>query len=281
MKISGCTIIRNGVKLGYPFIESISSILPVCDEFIAVVGAGEDNTLEAVRAIGSPKIKIVETVWDFSAKEKVLSEQTNIAIGHCTGDWIFYLQTDEVVHEDDLSKLVRAMKIYQNDPGVDALRFRWFHFFGSHYRYRIDKGWYQKQDRIIKNNGQIESFDDAFSFRRKDGRPLRFRNTGAFIYHYGWVFTPEDMAKRRINSGEIWGDDRQKEKSTGRYEFGDLDRFPVYFGTHPKVMEKLIAAHHISPEDWQNIAQKFWWNPLLWTRWRYKTGRRVKEPIKI
>jgi hypothetical protein len=279
MKISGCTIVRNAVKLQYPVIESICSILPICDEFIVNVGKSDDSTLSLIKSISSPKLKIVETVWDFTNKEKVLSEQTNIAISHCTGDWVFYLQTDEVVHEADLPLLKKYMEKCLNEPSIDALRFKWFHFYGSHYRYRIDKGWYQKQDRIIRNNRTIESYGDAFAFRRKDGKDLRTKNTGCFIYHYGWVFTPEAMAKRRINSGEIWGDDRGQEKKTGRYEFGDLNRFPIYFGTHPSVMKNLVNQHSISQEDWRNIERRYWWNPLKWLRIRYKTGQRIKFRI--
>lgn len=279
MRVSGCTIVCNGVKLQYPVIESILSILSICDEFIVNVGKSDDGTLELIRSIRSPKLKIVETVWDFTSKEKVLSEQTNIAISHCTGDWVFYLQTDEVVHEADLPRLKKCMEKCLNDSSVDVLRFKWLHFYGSHYRYRIDKGWYQKQDRIIRNNRTIESCGDAFAFCRKDGQDLRTKNTGCFIYHYGWVFTPEIMAKRRINSGEIWGDNRIREKKTGRYEFGDLCRFPVYFGTHPSVMKDLIDQHSISKEDRHQISIRNWWNPLFWFHVRYKTWSRIKYPI--
>ena len=87
------------------------------------------------------------------------------------------------------------------------------------------------------------------------------------------------MAKRRLNQGEIWSVSRDNEKRTGRYEFGDLKRFPVYFGSHPATMKDLIALHPISRQDWSDICRRYWWNPLLWFRVRYKTGRRVKERI--
>ena len=58
MKISGFTFIRNGTILGYPFIESINSILPICDEFIIAVGPSEDDTLVRLKNIKSKKIKI-------------------------------------------------------------------------------------------------------------------------------------------------------------------------------------------------------------------------------
>ena len=38
MKVSGFTFLRNAVANGFPFEESITSILPIVDEFICVVG---------------------------------------------------------------------------------------------------------------------------------------------------------------------------------------------------------------------------------------------------
>jgi len=279
MKVSGFTILRNAVKFQYPFLESIQSILPICDEFIVNVGQSEDGTLEAIQSLGSEKIKIIETVWEMGQGSSVLSEQTNIALNHCKGDWAFYLQSDELVHEDDLGRIKDCMIKYANDDKVDALRFKWLHFYGSHHRYRIDRGWYQKQDRIIRNNGTLESFGDAFAFQRKDKKPIRRASTGCFIYHYGWTNREEDMCRRYQNATAIGYVDQAKDNfsDTG---YGDLDRFPVYFGSHPAVMEEIIRSNGLSQQDWHKIIAKYWWNPLLWLRVRFKTGRRIKERIE-
>ena len=69
MKVSGFTFVRNGVKFDYPVVEGIESILPLCDELIVAVGKSDDDTLGLIRAINSPKIKIIETVWDDSLRE--------------------------------------------------------------------------------------------------------------------------------------------------------------------------------------------------------------------
>ncbi|MBI5150758.1 MAG: glycosyltransferase [Candidatus Omnitrophica bacterium] len=279
MKVSGFTIVRNAVKYNYPVVESIRSILPVCDEFVVNVGDSEDETLDVIQSLASEKVRIIENEWDMTQKSEVLSYQTNLALDACRGDWAFYLQSDEVVHEDDLGKLKEVMRRYQDDPGVDALRFQWLHFYGSYYRYRIDRGWYQKQDRIIRNNGMIESFGDAYAFRRKDGQELRRRNTGCFIYHYGWVQPQEVMAQRRANAEEIGFVSLADKERDKKYSYGDLNRFPAYFGTHPKVMEERTAAHSLSRDDWKNIGRKYWWFPGKWLRARCKTGKRVKERI--
>ncbi len=44
MKVSGFTIIKNAVINGYPIVEAITSILPVVDEMIVLVGDCDDDT---------------------------------------------------------------------------------------------------------------------------------------------------------------------------------------------------------------------------------------------
>jgi len=278
MKISGFTIVRNAVKFNYPIVQSIKSILPICDEFIVNVGDSEDATLELIRSINSPKIRIIQTQWDMSQGALVLSQQTNIALKECRGDWAFYLQSDEIIHEDDLSKLKFWMQFYLNRKDIDALRFWWFHFYGSFWRYRIDLGWYQKQDRIIRNNGNIESYGDAFGFRSIDDKPLRSALTFCYLYHYGWVNSTAEMQKRCQNASSIGFMDENKINSIV-HGYGDLNRFPAYLGTHPAVMNKIIDDHFLSQEDFKQIKAKNWWNPNLWLRLRVKTGRRIKNRI--
>src|SRR5437879_11208998 len=108
MKVSGFTFCRNAVRYDYPVVESIRSILPIVDEFIVNVGRCEDGTLELIRSIGDPKIRIVESVWDETLRKDglIYSQQTNIALASCTGDWAFYLQADEVIQEDDQTRLI-------------------------------------------------------------------------------------------------------------------------------------------------------------------------------
>jgi len=276
MQISGFTIVRNAVKYGYPILESIQSILPICDEFIVNIGDCQDETLALIQSIRNPKLKIIHNRWDMSMGKEVLSYQTNAALRECHGDWAFYLQSDEVIHESDLTQLVDCMKRLLQE-NTDALRLKWFHFYGSYYRYRVDSGWFQKQDRIIRNNGQIESFGDAWAFRRKDGRPLKTKNTGCFLYHYGWVHSPQMMAQRRLNAERIGFVTLTDYQGQGEYSYGDLNRFPVYFGTHPKVMEKAVGAHALSQSDWKAVQRRYWWHPARIFRIRYKTWKRVRR----
>ena len=279
MKISGFTIARNAIKFHYPLLESIQSILPICDEFVVNVGDSEDGTLRLIELIKNPKIKIIQNKWDMSMGKEVLSYQTNLALKECRGDWAFYLQSDEVIHQSDLSKLKNIMIKNLSNSSVDALRFKWLHFYGSYYRYRIDAGWYQKQDRIIRNNGEVESYGDAYSFHRKDGKVLRSLQTDCLLYHYGWVHSNQIMAQRRTNAEQIGFVALKEDERKDQYHYGNLNRFPIYFGSHPQRMDHLVKGHQLSVDDWKQIARRQFWNPLLWTRARFKTGKRVKEKI--
>src|SRR5882672_2234710 len=127
MKVSGFTFLRNGEKLGYPFVASIRSVLPIVDEFVIALGPCDDHTEAMVRAIGDPKIRIIPTHWnerirsDYSIRGFVYGQQKSIALFNCTGDWAFYLEGDEVVHENDLPAIRSAMERHLQDPRVEAL----------------------------------------------------------------------------------------------------------------------------------------------------------------
>ena len=131
LKVSGFTFIKNGEMLGYPFVASIKSILPILDEFIIAVGKSDDNTLEIIKSIKSKKIKIIETQWNEEMHDRgfVYAQQKMIAQYNCTGDWAFYLEGDELVHENDLDTIYKSMKVHLDNKNVEALYFNYHHCF--------------------------------------------------------------------------------------------------------------------------------------------------------
>ena len=133
MKVTGFTFICNAVKNDYPIIEAIQSILPVCDEFVVAVGKSEDETLSLIKNINSPKIRIIETVWDNSLREggKTFAIETDKAYAAISDDtdWAFYIQGDECVHEKYLSVIKKAMEDNLDDKKVEGLLFKYLHFY--------------------------------------------------------------------------------------------------------------------------------------------------------
>ncbi len=259
MRISGFSFVRNGIKLYYPVIESIKSILPICDEFVIAVGKGDDDdtTREQIEAIGDPKIKIIDTIWEeeFFKKGVINGMQTNIAKEQCSGDWLFYVQADEVVHEKYLPVIKKRCEELLNVDEVDGLLFRYKHFWGDYNHYHVGHGWYPHEIRIIKNKPDIYSWQSAQSFRRYDyydnprqpegTHKISVANVDAEIYHYGWVRPPHLMQnKRKALDSVHWGKKKASDyydKAPKEFDYGPLDRLGVFHGTHPKVMEKMIS----------------------------------------
>src|SRR3954468_21646513 len=145
VKISGFTLIRNGTRFDYPYLESLRSLLPLVDELIINVGTGDDDTLARVKKLAaSPeaqctngsKIIWFESDWQLDNPEKrrgglILSEQTNLALERCSNDWCFYLQADELLHEADYGKIRDALAFASSRSEIEGLLFDYVHFYGS------------------------------------------------------------------------------------------------------------------------------------------------------
>ena len=142
MKVSAFTFIKNGQILGYPFVQSIQSVLPIVDEFVINIGESEDDTLVLIKSIKSEKIRIIQSKWNDSMQDRgyVYGQQKMIAQFNCTGDWAFYVEGDEVYHEQDLEKIQSSMQAHVDDQNVEALVVDFYHFYGNANSYLCSPG---------------------------------------------------------------------------------------------------------------------------------------------
>ncbi len=253
MKVSGFTFVRNAVKYDYPVVEAIRSILPLCDEVVVSVGNSDDGTLALVESIGSPKIRIVHSVWDDSLKAggRILAVETDKAFEHVSADstWAFYIQADEVVHEADYPAIRGAMEQYKDDLRVEGLLFNYRHFYGSYDYLGDSRTWYNKEIRIIRNNRRIRSFRDAQGFRLNNQK-LHVKPVKAWIHHYGWVKNPAEQAKKNENTTTLYhGHDKElmsRYMREDEFDYSAIDSLKKFTGTHPAVMQDRIDR-----KNWQ------------------------------
>jgi hypothetical protein len=246
MKISGFTVIRNGVLMGYPVIQSIQSILPLVDEFVIGVGQSEDGTKELIQKIGDPKIKIFDSFWDPNKTKGglMLSEKTNEALDRCSYDWCFYLQADEVVHEQDLNRIHEAIKRADKDPRVQGLLFKYIHFYGSYSTIAASRKWYRNEVRVVRRSSGIQSHNDAQGFRVNGEKPVVIP-ANARIFHYGWVKPPKMMGQKTKLLSRWWHG-AKKDNDFENFQYDRQYGLRAYTGSHPAVMRELIAS-----QDWQ------------------------------
>ena len=241
MKVSAFTFIKNGGILGYPFIQSIKSILPIVDEFVINVGSGEDNTLEVIQAINDPKIRIIQSCWNDNMKNRgyVYGQQKMVAQFNCTGDWAFYIEGDEIYHENDLDRIYMSMKENLDNSEVEALIFDFYHFYGNANSYLDSPGWYRSEARIIKNSLRTYAPDGLFWLvldNNKTGRYPRAKHTGAKCYHYGWVRSEAQMNLKSKKVQKYWGGEANK------IDYSKMDQSIIkeFKGSHPKIIQDWI-----------------------------------------
>ena len=280
MKVSGFTFIKNAVKYDFPLVESVTSILPLCDEFIIVHGDSEDSTRNLIDSINSPKIKVFDTVWDPNLKQGglILSEQTNVALSKTTGDWCFYIQADEVVHEKYLPEIKKTMQTYLDDKKVEGLLFKYIHFYGSYNYVATSRQWYRKEIRIVRNKIGVQSFKDAQGFRLND-RKLNVKPLDSYVFHYGWARPPQTMQKKikyfhSLWHSKNWIDENVSDKT--EYDFSGMDSLELFSGSHPSVMKERVAKSHIQFNPIKQKTKKSFKRYLL-DLFEKLTGYRIGE----
>jgi hypothetical protein len=279
MTISGFSMAKNADKLGYPVKEAVLSILPLVGEFVIALGDcdEDDRTRELIESIKSEKVRIIDTVWDLEKYPRGMEHghQTDIAKEQCSGEWLFYVQADEIVHEDDLPVIRKRCEELLNDSDVEGLLFKYRHFWGDYDHYHYSHNWYKNEIRIIRNRPDIHSWESAQSFRRipdfdgvnyrqqKGTYKLKVASSGAYIYHYGWVRPPRIMrAKSKAFTRIHHGEQKAREheiKNRPLFDYGDLSRLEIFRGNHPAVMNDRIKQFNWADQlkDYSDSRPKF------------------------
>ena len=246
MKVCGFTIVRNAIKFGYPAVEAIKSILPVCDRMIVAVGRSDDETLALIKTIDDEKIKIIETIWDDSIREggRVLAQETDKAMDAIPDefDWCFYIQADEVVHEKYHPTILSAMEEYTYQPDVDGLLFNYLHFWGTFDYIGVSRKWYRREIRVVRNDKRVRSYRDAQGFRINN-RKLNVKYIDAYIYHYGWVRPPEIIKAKIRNYIALYNNGEKLEgklEKVDDFDYRGIDAVAAFNDTHPAIMKDLV-----------------------------------------
>ena len=184
MKISGLTIVRNALSNGYLIAEVIDALVAVSDEVIVCDGFSDDGTFEYLQT--RDDIKLFQDDWDLQSVDGFeFAKITNKGIQRCDGDYIFYLQADELIHESQFSKL---RELILSDK-YNSIIFQFCHI-----RYDLDhclNEGYKRAIRVIRNVGNYSDYDGydfAGNVEPKYGSDIN-------IYHYGYVFLENILAK--------------------------------------------------------------------------------------
>ena len=267
-RISGFTFIKNGLTLGYPIKESVESILPLCFEVIINVGfdnpacTDDDGTYNYLVETfkDRPQVKFLKSYWDPELTQQglILSQQTNIALNECTGDYCQYIQGDETLHEDDLDEIRKNVSIMVNNPEIEGLIFQYNHFYGNTDTLKKTRNIYRREVRLVKNGLGIKSYLDAQGFKNKDGGKLKCIEGQARIFHYGWARESSVMKKKVQSFGKLYHGQDHNDDSFQYERIWGLVKFEQ---THPTVMKEWIKSNR-NQLNLLEMPTKFEWKNI-------------------
>lgn len=279
--LSGFTIVRNAVKLDFPIVPAIRSILEVCDEVVVNVGKSEDDTRDLVASVDDPRVRILDSVWDFSKKNEMLSEETLKAMAACRGRWGIYIQADEVLHEDGARILREKTTEWDDDERVEGLLVRYLHFYGGFDRIATNRRWYRREVRCIRLDRDVRPYQGAQGFRVGPAyRKIRARLTDAVMFHYGWARPARAIREKLEISKTIYPWSR--ERSSREQQRGYLEWLPLlrpYTAAHPRAAREWVRERMVDP-DRRIGPRRFRWEHLRFyvSDWIERlTGERVFE----
>ncbi|MEO5800897.1 MAG: hypothetical protein ABIZ70_12270, partial [Gemmatimonadales bacterium] len=255
---------------------SIRSLLPVVSEVVVNIGASEDDTRDRVVAIGDPRIRILDTTWDFSRGPAMLADETHRAMTACRGSWGIYIQADEVLADGSAEALRDVILARDDDASVEGVLVRYRHFYGGFDTVAANRSWYRRETRAVRLGArhQIHSFRDAQGFRvGDDNRRIRSAGSEAIMHHYGWARPAWALAAKRSEDLAIYPWRREQDQARPL-----LPWFPgirPFGGSHPAVVQSWISARRsgerlIEPVRWQGHHAAFLLSDLVErsTGWR-------------
>ncbi len=221
-KISLCMIVKNEAQ----YIERcIKSARRAADEIIVVDTGSSDDTAEIARRLGA---KTRQHQW-----KSDFSEARNYSIEQATGDWILYLDADEVLTPDACSRIRRLtgkqsatgylliQRNYTDDPKAAG----WRPCEAGVKESRGHAGWFPAPIvRLFRNNPEIR-FEGAvhelvdYSIKRIGGT---IEPTDIVIHHYGKVRDMDYVRAKQKLYLELGREkaDRRPTDAKAHYELG-------------------------------------------------------------
>ena len=99
LRLSLCMIVRDEEEMLPRCLEAVAAAV---DEIVIVDTGSQDRTVEIARSFGA---KVIEREWTGS-----FSDARNASFDDATGDWIIYLDADEILVAGDVATLRHAVQ---------------------------------------------------------------------------------------------------------------------------------------------------------------------------
>ena len=264
--ISGYTTVYNAAKQGYPFLQSIKSMLEFCDEVCIVDGGSTDGTWETVQEFSSvePRLKVkrIDRDWNHPRFAVFDGLQKAEARKMCTSEFCWQMDCDEVVHESDASKIVEICSKFPS--GVSIVSLPVVEYWGGPSKVRADiMPW---KWRLSRNFPNI-THGIPMEFRKIDSEGNVYAAAGDGCDMID-AFTGERLPHVSFYTGEV---DAVRRAAVA----GDEQALTQYQDWYNRVVESLPGVFHYS---WFDIERKIKLYKNYWTKhWESLSGKKYVD----
>ena len=202
-KISGLVVLSEAELGCYPYVEAISSFLPVVDEMVVSfnIYGKKDGSKDKVLAL-SEKIRIIPTVFDIE-KYGWISYGVARTMGYqaCKGEIVLMFDADGVLHENDHRQLNKEIFEFISNPHMPT------GYWEKHRFYKPNLYYSQHKHSGIYNK---EILGDRFDFMRVDGKGApnfdrlklgedRSKKFSITLFGYEHLWDTEEVLRYKVN----------------------------------------------------------------------------------
>lgn len=299
MRLSGYTTIRNAKSMGYPFIESIKSMLSFCDEVVVLDSSDDTVTSQALDDLAEqePKLIVIEAdiPWDAPNHGIYDGQSKAMARLECTGDVCWQMDADEIVHEDHgpairnmaekLFSFATSTTGYPADP-VPLIALPVIEFWGPD-KIRTDINFWKP--RLSLNLPKITHGIPASHLKVEDGRIYAKHGTDGCDYI--WKDTMEPVPVRFLSYGIGRVTEKMHEFMQNPTKFQEeivaeamestVNENPgVYHYSWYSIPEKILKYKHFWNDSWKSLYNENRdpnWNPFINKSLNDMTEREIIE----
>ncbi len=257
-KIAGYIHILNPKTHGYPFIESIDSMLGFCDEVVVVDGGSTDGSVEALRSFKGmdvdDRLKIIIREWDHDEPGMDgMQKAFGRAMVSSDAEFLWQQDADEVVHENDYGKIIDICKRFPSD--VDVIHLPVIELWGDQRHVRTDR--HSWKWRLSRNNLRVTHGINTAA-RVMD------QKTGRFYAKPGMsdgcemidIVSGEHLPHRGFYNGEIEGLRQQDPQAYGRKMNEIFAKIPsVWHYSWADLPRKIKNFRDFWDKQWQVLYQ--------------------------
>ncbi len=188
MRLSLCMIVRDEQQMLARCLESVADAV---DEIVVVDTGSSDATIEIARSFGA---RVIEYAWTGS-----FAEARNVSFDAARGDWVMYLDADEMLVREDLS-LLRSLT---GRTWREA-----FYLYQTHYTGDEEDGTAVTHNalRVFRNRPEYRfegRLHEQIAQCLPGYLPERIEATGIRVEHFGYVSAVRDAREKSSRNIEL------------------------------------------------------------------------------